>query len=307
MKNTILTLFSPENEFFNLTKDSKRITHIWLSSFILPVVFLAIAGLLTRYLFAPLFFGDPTLFSHSARRVFGLYVMFGTSIALIFLWVRFYEGRPIYSLGFTKNNFLTKYISGFGTGILLSTIVVGTMALFGSIEISTENSPLDFRGFSFVLIFLFGFMIQGASEEILTRGWMLQVIGSRYKPWIGVIISTLFFALVHMGNSGVNFFAIFNLLIVAILLVLYVMRDGSLWSACGWHSAWNWSLGNVYGLSVSGSSEMVSIINLDTIGTGIISGDDFGPEGSIVTTFVLLIMIIWESIKIIRSQRTKLL
>jgi len=231
--------------------------------------------------------------------------MFGTSIVLIFLWVRFYEGRPFYTIGFTKNNFLNKYLSGFGTGVLLSTIVVGTMALFGSIEISSENSSLDFSGFSFVLIFLFGFMIQGASEEILTRGWMLQVIGSRYKPWIGVLITTLFFALVHLGNSGVNLFAVLNLLLVAVLLTLYVMRDGSLWYACGWHSAWNWSLGNVYGLSVSGKDEMVSIINLDTIGDGIFSGGGFGPEGSIVTTFILLIMVIWVSIKIINSQKSE--
>lgn len=305
MKNTILTLFSPENEFFQLTKDSKRITHIWLSSFILPVVFLAIAGLLTQFLFAPLFFGDPTLYSTSAHQAFGLYVMFGTSLVLILLWVKYFEGRPIYTLGLPKNSALKKYLYGFATGLLLNTVVVGTMALFGSIEISTESAfPADSNTMIYVIIFLFGFLIQGASEEILSRGWMLQAIGSRYKPWIGVIITTIFFALVHLGNSGVNFFAVFNLLIVAVLLTLYVMRDGSLWAACGWHSAWNWSMGNVFGLSVSGGKDKASIFDLNTIGDGILSGGNFGPEGSIITTFVLLLAIIWVSIKIIKSQKT---
>jgi len=306
MKETILTLFNPENEFFTLTKDSKRTTHIWLSSFILPVLFFIIAGFLTQYLFAPLIFGDPTLYSSSVRQAFGLYFLFGTTIVLVFLWVKFYEGRPIYTIGFTKNNALKKYLYGFATGILLNTIVIGTMALFGSIEISSEFTfSFDINRLSMVALFLFGFMIQGASEEILTRGWMLQVIGSRYKPWIGVLITTIFFALVHMGNSGVNIIAVLNILIVAILLVLYVMRDGSLWVACGWHSAWNWTMGNVYGLSVSGGKDKASIFDFNTTGNGILSGGDFGPEGSIITTFVLLLAIIWFSIKIIRAQKTK--
>ena len=55
-------------------------------------------------------------------------------------------------------------------------------------------------------------------------------------------------------------------------------------------------MGNVYGLSVSGSGDVASIIDLNTIGDGIISGGDFGPEGSIITTFVLLVAIIWLDI-----------
>ena len=61
MQNFIRTIINPENEFFELAKSGKRITHISLSSFILPVLFIIIAALLTQNVFAPLYFGDPKL------------------------------------------------------------------------------------------------------------------------------------------------------------------------------------------------------------------------------------------------------
>jgi len=302
MRNVILELFRPENEFFKLTEGSKRLTHISLSSFILPVIFLAAAGALTQFVFAPLFFGNPKEAAHWAREVFGLFVIFGSVISLIFLWVKFFEGRSIVSLGFTKDGAIKKYFSGFGLGLLMNSLVVGIMAILGSVEITAESANLtDINTVGIVILFLFGFVVQGAGEEILARGWMFQVIGARYKPWLGVLITVIFFSAVHLGNSGVNPASVVNLLLVAILLCLFVVNDGSLWTACAWHSAWNWIMGNVYGLSVSGTKEKVSLFNLNTTGNELISGGGFGPEGSLVTTFVLLLAIIWIGIKIIKT------
>ncbi|MCP5060917.1 MAG: CPBP family intramembrane metalloprotease, partial [Ignavibacteriae bacterium] len=287
MKKIILDLFNPENKFFKLTENSKRLTHISLSSFILPVIFLAIAGTLTQLVFAPLFFGESNEAAKWVREVFTLIVLFGTAIALIFLWIRFFEGRSISSLGFIKEGAVKSYLSGFAFGIILNTIVVLIMAMFGSIEIAAESTNITgVNAIGIVVLFLFGFVVQGAGEEILSRGWMFQVIGARYKPWIGVLITSIFFALIHLGNSGVNPASVINLILVAVLLILFVMNEGSLWFACAWHSAWNWTLGNFYGLSVSGKGDVVSIFDLNTTGNELISGGGFGPEGSLVTTFV---------------------
>ena len=300
----ITKLFNPENDFFQLTKKSKRLTHISLSSFILPIVFLAIAGILTQFVFSPLFLVDPKEISSWFREIFGLFVLFGSVIVIIFLWVRFFEGRKFSTLGFTKDGAIKKYLSGFIIGILMNSAVVGLMAIFGTIEIAEKsNNITGIDALGIVMIFLFGFMIQGASEEILSRGWMLQVIGSRYKPWIGVVISTIFFTVVHLGNAGVNFASVINLLLVSLLLCLFVLNEGSLWFACAWHSSWNWMLGNVYGLSVSGHGEKTSIFDLNTTGNELISGGGFGPEGSLVTTFVILIGIIILSVKIINKNQ----
>lgn len=289
MKNLINSIFNPRNEFFLLTEDAKRLTHISLSSFIMPVLFLFVAGGIFQFVLLPLVI-DSTEYPNWVRMVFNLFALFGIGIILVFLWVRFFEGRSISSLGFTKNGWGKKYLTGFAIGLFMNSLVIGLIALFGSIEISSSDTNITgFNAIGIVALFLVGFIVQGASEEILSRGWMMQVIGARYVPWLGVLLSSILFAILHLGNAGISFASVLNLIFFALFMALLVFKDGSLWSACAWHSAWNWSLGNFYGLSVSGSGEKATIFDLNTVGNEYISGGGFGPEGSIITTFVLLV------------------
>ncbi len=306
MNEMIHKIFNPQNEFFLLTKNAKRITHIALSSLILPVVFIVIAALITQFLLAPLYFGDPSKASSSAREAFGLYALFALIILFIFLWVKLYEGRPFYTIGFTKHNAARKYLFGFLTGVVMNAFIVGVLALNGCIEVGAVNSASTGIGaLGGVIVFLFAYIIQGASEEILTRGWMFQVIGARYKPWIGFLISSVLFSLLHMGNNGANIFAAVNIFLIAVLFSLFVMKDKSIWGACGLHSAWNWTLGNVFGLSVSGTGEKSTLFDLNTTGNELISGGAFGPEASVILTGVLVLIIFFISRKIFINNRTK--
>ncbi|MCP5061699.1 MAG: CPBP family intramembrane metalloprotease domain-containing protein, partial [Ignavibacteriae bacterium] len=63
-----------------------------------------------------------------------------------------------------------------------------------------------------------------------------------------------------------------------------------------------WTLGNFYGLSVSGKGDVVSIFDLNTTGNELISGGGFGPEGSLVTTFVLVVAIVIFSLNILKKS-----
>lgn len=298
-KKVITILFNPENSFFQIAKDSKRLTHISLSSFILPVIFLIVAGFFVKLILEPILLGNISDNPKWINDIFNLVVMFGTIIGIVFLWVKLFEGRTIRSLGFAKKGSLKSYFSGFASGILINTIVVGLMALLGNIEVN--NGSLNLTGINaigLVGLYLLGFLVQGASEEILSRGWMMQVIGARYKPWLGVLFSTLLFTILHLGNAGVNPISVLNLILVSFLLALFVLNEENLWFACAWHSSWNWMLGNVYGLSVSGADEKVTLIDLNTNGAELFSGGEFGPEGSIVTSLVIIAAIIWYGIKL---------
>lgn len=298
MKNLIYSIFNPKNEFFLLTKNAKRLTHISLSSFILPILFLFIAGAIFQFALVPVVI-DPYDFPRWVRLVFNLFALFGIGIILIFLWVRFFEGRTITSLGFAKNGWIKKYLNGFAIGLFMNSLVIGLIALFGGIEISSSDTNITgFNAIGIVALFLVGFIVQGASEEILSRGWMMQVIGARYVPWLGVLLSSILFAILHLGNAGINLSSVLNLIFFALFMTLLVLKDGSLWSACAWHSAWNWSLGNIFGLSVSGSGEKATIFDLNTVGNEYISGGGFGPEGSLITTIVLIAGIVILIIKV---------
>jgi len=96
------------------------------------------------------------------------------------------------------------------------------------------------------------------------------------------------FALLHGFNAGVSVFAIVNLLLFSFLLILLILHHKSIWAACGWHTAWNWAMENIFGLKVSGAEGGDSVLDLTTNGLKIITGGDFGPEASIFTTLVLI-------------------
>lgn len=301
---TIRIIFSPQNKFFSLADHAKRLPHIALSSVLLPLFFLLGGTLLAQFVIGPILMTGYPYVDPFMRTSFTLFIMFGLIAAIIFLWVRFVEGRPIYTLGFTRNGMFKKYISGLVTGVLMFSVVVGIIALFDGVQWDTRATiATGMAAWLPVSILFLAYLVQGASEEILARGWYFQVVGKRYKPWLGALLSSVFFTAVHLGNAGVNITSVLNLLLFSTLMILFVLKDGSIWRACGWHSAWNWTQANVFGLEVSGTQVRGgTIIDLSTAGPELVSGGGFGPEGSLITTFIILIAITYWIMLILKKS-----
>lgn len=283
---TIRILFSSENEFFTLARKGKRITHIALAIPLLIVFF--IAGFFVSEFVIYQFVLLPLGIAGAFKEFYTLVFSFGFVIFFLWLWVRFFEKRSFRTLGLTKNGAFKKYITGFLIGFIMLSIVIGLMAIFGILGIRENVEPFSFNFLGIMFLLLLGYVIQGATEEIIARGWQFQVIGARYRPWLGAVISSVIFALLHGLNTGVSVLAIINLLLFALMLILFILYNQSIWTACGWHTAWNWAMENIYGLKVSGTEGFGSILNLSAQGPNYLTGGEFGPEGSILTTFVLL-------------------
>ena len=280
-------LFSSTNTFFALARNGKRITHIALAIPLLLVFF--IAGFIFSEIIIYQFILQRPELSPVYREFYNLAFSFGSVVIFLWLWVRFFEKRSFRTLGFTKGGALKQYINGFLSGFIMLSIVIGLMAVFGTISFQENPKPFSFNFLGIMLLMLLGYIIQGATEEIIARGWQFQVIGARYKPWLGALISSIVFALLHGLNTGVTFLAIINLLLFALLLIFLIVYNQNIWAACGWHTAWNWTMENIYGLKVSGTQGFGSVLNLSSEGSEIITGGEFGPEGSILSTVVLLL------------------
>ena len=219
---------------------------------------------------------------------------FGLISSIVFIWVLAIEGREIETLGFYKESWLAKYASGLLIGLLMMSTVVFILYIFGFITIETKSlQPVGIAALLNISIILIGWLIQGATEEIVTRGWLMNVLGARYNITVGLILSSVFFALIHSENPGINYVAMLNIVLVGILLGLIVINTGSLWVACGIHSAWNFAQGNIFGFQVSGNDVGVgSIVDLNLVGNEFITGGQFGPEAGMVCSFVILVLIV---------------
>lgn len=216
---------------------------------------------------------------------------FGPMFLLIWLWVWLFEKRKFVTVGYELAGAVWKYGRGFMAGAGMFVGAVAVMAALGMVTF--EAGPADRQGVAAlagVLIVLVGWLVQGASEELLTRGWILPVVGARYKPWMGVLVSAGVFAGLHGLNSNIGVLPLVNLALFGLFAAVYALREGGLWGVSALHSAWNWVQGNVVGLAVSGGDAGGgTLVNLAEAGPDWLTGGAFGPEGGVLVTVVLVI------------------
>lgn len=220
-----------------------------------------------------------------------LILSFAPFYALLWFWLRAFEGRPFWTLGFERAGAAWKYARGLLIGVLSFSVVVGLLAAPGAV--ATEEGYAGRQGLAAlagVLVVAVGWVVQGAAEEALCRGWILPTVGARYRLWIGVAVNALIFAILHGLNPNIGPLAVLNLGVVGLFLSLYALREGGLWGVCGWHAAWNWAQGNLYGFEVSGTLPAGGmLLNLREAGPDPLTGGAFGPEGGLAVTAVLAV------------------
>lgn len=218
---------------------------------------------------------------------------FGISI-LVYIRVVKIEGRPFSSIGFCKEGWIKKYLTGFMVGAILTVSEVALLYSFGLI--SVNDSPSQSVGLSaikYIIIILIGWVVQSSAEEIVTRGWLMNVLSAKYNGWVGLIVSSTYFGFMHAFNPNISYIAVINLVLSGFLFGLYVLKTNDLWGACGLHCAWNFFMGNIFGFEVSGASASVgTLFDLNLIGNPSLSGGKFGPEGGICETIIIIVAII---------------
>lgn len=232
------------------------------------------------------------------QMAYQLGVGFGLTAVIVLLWAGLFERRGPSALGLNGDG-PKRFIRGYLVGLAFLAAVIGTIWVAGGYVV---EGPGAFRSAAMgaallpVGVLLLGFIIQGSAEEILFRGWLMQLIASRHGLWIAVVGNSALFALAHAGNiepSKELYVGLANIVLFGLFISLYAAREGSLWGVCGWHAAWNWLLGLGFGLEVSGMRiDTVPLIAdlADKPGAAWwLTGAAFGPEASVVTTAVLLI------------------
>jgi hypothetical protein len=219
----------------------------------------------------------------------GLVAGFAPIILLVWLWVRAVEGRRLASIGLERLRAGWLYLRGLLIGLALFSAAAGLLILTGAAVPAGGNWAPNMTMVPGVLLAFVGWGVQGAAEEVLTRGFLLPIIAIRWGTPAGIIISALAFALLHMLNPNLSILAMLNLALFGLFACLYALREGSIWGICAAHSVWNWSQTNLFGFPVSGGLPPgSSLLELSGNGPAWLSGGAFGPEGGIAVTVVLL-------------------
>lgn len=208
------------------------------------------------------------------------------SVALLY-W-KLIEKKSLSEMGLTKH--FGNYFIGAIIGVILLALSVVAIVLTGNIKYHGIFENVDII---MILLLFGGFIIQGATEEILCRGIVLHTLKEKTSIGIAIAVSTILFIIPHWsslfaGDIIYGVIGVANLVLISVIFSLLTIDFKSIWAACGLHSFWNAILYSVLGLNLSGKDEKVaSIFNMQSVGKNIWNGGEYGIEASIITTVVL--------------------
>ncbi|MBP1989099.1 CPBP family intramembrane glutamic endopeptidase [Paenibacillus eucommiae] len=259
-----------------------------LVTMVLAVILSIGAALIAIILKPELLDGPARLFQDP---MFGKLAMFAQFLGFIgAAWLMFYmfERKKGWSLGVARKGIIRSSFEGLFAGFVLITLICGLIWLFGGVQVVSAvwsaALALDLLGWLLVMIGV------AVSEEIFARGYVQGVFRFPLGVKAAIAAQAVVFAMLHSFNGSMwsSPLPIINLLLAGILFGTARELSGGLWMPIGLHLSWNFMQGGIYGFKVSGLS-MESILLVEPQGPSLISGGGFGAEGSLVTTFILII------------------
>jgi len=132
------------------------------------------------------------------------------------------------------------------------------------------------------------FIVVGWQEELFSRGYQLQNLADGMNIVWGILFSSLFFSLLHVGNPHSSTASILGLFLAGLFLSYAFVRTRQLWLPIGLHIGWNFFEGPVFGFAVSGLRTF-RLIEHEISGPEIITGGSFGPEAGLILFPALLL------------------
>ncbi len=199
------------------------------------------------------------------------------------------EKRSAFSMGFNKRGVMPEYLLGMLIGALMISIPAVVCVLTGAATLTFNSNVAPL----IIILFFLAFVLQGMGEEVLLRGYLMTTLSRRTNTWVAIIISSLMFSIMHVGNAGFSIIPFINITLFGIFAAVYMLKRGSIWGVSAIHTVWNFMQGNVFGFSVSGNPAMPTVFSCKLGEFGeILSGGAFGIEGGLGATVVLLIALV---------------
>ena len=201
------------------------------------------------------------------------------------------QKRKARTLGFKKRDWLKEYGIGMLAGFGMMTLIALLAWVSGSLKIRLNAEALTGKNLLLLLVIFVGFLFQGMFEEVLCRGYFLiSLARKKGNVWMGIVVSSVAFAALHLGNPGITALPLINLTLFGIFAGIYFVKRGDLWGIGALHSLWNFTQGNVWGVLVSGNDFGVSICTAEMDeGMTLLNGGSFGLEGGLIVTAALVI------------------
>ena len=195
------------------------------------------------------------LFNNNTTLAIISYVVMEIIIVLIaILMVKRFNGQrfKLEHIGMKVNkNSIKQVISGFGIVLVMYIMLYLSMYVF---------NILIFKGYGFknesiitaigtVLLIVFTTAFPGFCEEIVFRGVIQNQLMKKFSAPVAIIISSLFFSVLHIGRYT-DLVSLFSIVVIGCVLGYIFSKTKSLYLSIGIHFAWDF-FGSIIGVGKS--------------------------------------------------------
>ncbi|PBJ11485.1 CPBP family intramembrane glutamic endopeptidase [Flavobacterium sp. ACN6] len=210
----------------------------------------------------------------------GLFVTTAAVLSYIVFFKK-YDKRSVTE--FASKGILKNLSTGVLFGFLLQSLTILVIYLNGSYSVVSVN-PI-----SFILIPLAIMFTVAIIEEILVRGIVFRIIEEKLGSYISLLISGVIFGALHLVNPHSSFLSTLCITLAGFLLGAAFIYSRNLWFPIAVHFAWNFTQSGIFGTITSGNEKTPSLLTAKIQGSELITGGEFGPEGSIQASVICLI------------------
>ena len=208
-----------------------------------------------------------------------------SSFAAIWFMMAVVNREPLMDIGLSVENRGKEMLAGLGGALVF---IGGIFLILWFLGAITITEVVGFKPEIFIVsIALF---IAAFNEEIVFRGYLLKnMMDATDDRWTALAVSSLIFALIHAGNPNIisSWVPITELFAAGFILGISYTFTKNLWLPTFFHFGWNLFQG-LFGFEISGlnvdSWKMIIHENVENV-SNIVSGGEFGIEGSIISLY----------------------
>ncbi len=253
------------------------------------VVFMILSGLIAVGLLIPLEMTDLQVIGGTGiySTILSEFAMLLGALLAAFIILRFWEKKPFSDIGFS---FLHR-----GKDLLWGVFIAFAIYAIGfAVSVAAGWVRIVDVGFYLkdMLLYLLLMIAVGMYEELSIRGFVLgRMLNVGMHPMLALLISSLLFAAMHLGNDGITAVAFISLTLAGMLLGATYLYTRNLAFPIALHTFWNWIQGAVCGYAVSGTDSGQSVFSIALSDNTLMNGGEFGFEGSLVCIILEVIFL----------------
>ena len=203
------------------------------------------------------------------------------ALAAYVLFVRWTEGRR-HPAELSAAGAPLEWVGGAVLGMGMFSLTTLLLWMAGAYRMG-GITPVHWRELLHTLV---GALAAAFVEEILFRGLLFRLSAQSLGRAWAILISAVFFGLVHLANPHANWWAGLAIALEAgVFLAAAYLTTRRLWFPIGAHFGWNFTQGGIFGGAVSGNAAG-GLLRGELRGPTWLSGGAFGAEASVAAVLV---------------------